>query len=120
MLVCVDGRCAAKGSEGLYARLWSLLEENSLAYYKSGGSIRLTASSCLGACDYGPTVATYPGSIPRRTPPTGIAERAPNPGNFDTGGENVDARHQNVDTWHYEMTEESALALARKLHIASR
>lgn len=35
------------------------LEERRIAYYKTGGSVRLTESGCLGACSYGPTLAVY-------------------------------------------------------------
>jgi (2Fe-2S) ferredoxin len=88
VLVCVDGRCAARGAEVLHARLWDDLEQEKLAYYRSGGSIRLTASSCLGSCDFGPTVAVY-------------ADR----GEAGWSG-----------TWHHEMDEASTMTLLRELH----
>ena len=37
------------------------LEQRRLAYYKEGGSVRLTEAGCLGACSHGPTVAAYYG-----------------------------------------------------------
>jgi (2Fe-2S) ferredoxin len=71
--------------------LWDDLEQEKLAYYRSGGSIRLTASSCLGACDFGPTVAVYAANGGSVTP-----------------------------SWHYEMTEESTMAMLRRLHNETR
>lgn len=59
LLVCVGPRCVERGSRELHARLWNALETESLAYYKSGGSVRMTATDCLGACESGPTVACY-------------------------------------------------------------
>jgi (2Fe-2S) ferredoxin len=34
-----------------------------LAYYKDGGSVRLSEAGCLGACGHGPTLACYRGSV---------------------------------------------------------
>lgn len=34
-------------------------EEQRIAYYRNGGSVRLTMSSCLGACDHGPIAVCY-------------------------------------------------------------
>ena len=59
VLVCVDGRCAVRGSQELHRFLWQAMEEERLAYYRTGGSVRMTSSGCLGACDHGPTVAVY-------------------------------------------------------------
>lgn len=59
LLVCVGPRCAERGSRDLHARLWDVLEAESLAYYKAGGSVRTTATDCLGACESGPTIACY-------------------------------------------------------------
>ncbi len=59
VLVCVDGRCAVRGSQELHRALWQAMEDERLAYYRSGGSVRMTSSGCLGACDHGPTVAVY-------------------------------------------------------------
>jgi (2Fe-2S) ferredoxin len=43
----------------LFKDAWSALEARGLAYYKTNGTIRLTESGCLGACDHGPTLACY-------------------------------------------------------------
>jgi (2Fe-2S) ferredoxin len=59
VLVCVDGRCAVRGSQELHRALWQAMEDERLAYYRTGGSVRMTSSGCLGACDHGPTVAVY-------------------------------------------------------------
>lgn len=44
----------------MFSQIWAGLERDGLAYYKSTGSVRCTASGCLGACGEGPTVAAYP------------------------------------------------------------
>lgn len=36
-----------------------MLERRRLAYYKDGGTVRLTEAGCLGACGHGPTLACY-------------------------------------------------------------
>jgi (2Fe-2S) ferredoxin len=36
-----------------------MLEARNLAYYKSGGSVRLTESGCQGACEHGPNAIVY-------------------------------------------------------------
>jgi (2Fe-2S) ferredoxin len=59
VLVCVDGRCAVRGSQELHRALWQAMEDERLAYYRTGGTVRMTSSGCLGACDHGPTVAVY-------------------------------------------------------------
>ena len=59
MLVCQGPNCQARGSTLLYQALWNHLERQKLAYYKSGGSVRLTESGCLGACSFGPTLCVY-------------------------------------------------------------
>ena len=46
-------------STRLFETAWSELEARGLAYFKTGGSIRLTESGCLGACEHGPTLACY-------------------------------------------------------------
>ena len=61
LLVCTGPSCTARGSRALFDRLWVRFEHERLAYYRSGGSIRLTESGCLGACSYGPSVACYSG-----------------------------------------------------------
>jgi (2Fe-2S) ferredoxin len=59
LLLCTGPRCARSGSARLFADAWSALEARGLAYYKTGGSVRLTEAGCLGACDHGPTLACY-------------------------------------------------------------
>jgi (2Fe-2S) ferredoxin len=59
ILVCTGSHCAGRGSGALFGALWQGLEQEKLAYYKSGGNLRLTQSGCLGACQDGPTVACY-------------------------------------------------------------
>ncbi len=59
LLVCTGPTCASKGARGLFAGVWEALAEERIAYYCTGGSVRLTESGCLGACDYGPTVGAY-------------------------------------------------------------
>jgi (2Fe-2S) ferredoxin len=43
----------------MFSAVWAGLERDQLAYYKTGGSVRCTATGCLGACSEGPTVAAY-------------------------------------------------------------
>ncbi len=59
MLICTDPRCAESGSSVLFQAVWQGLETEKLAYYKTGGNLRLSESGCLGACNFGPTVACY-------------------------------------------------------------
>jgi len=59
LLLCGHTNCQERGSGPLYARLWTELETQHLAYYKSGGRVRLTQSGCLGACGWGPTLCVY-------------------------------------------------------------
>ncbi|SMB89309.1 (2Fe-2S) ferredoxin domain-containing protein [Deinococcus hopiensis] len=59
LLVCQGPNCQARGSVLLQKALWNHLERSSLAYYKRGGSVRLTESGCLGACSFGPTLCVY-------------------------------------------------------------
>jgi (2Fe-2S) ferredoxin len=59
LLVCTGTDCAARGGRELFARSTAALERDGLAYYKTGGGVRLTESGCLGACAHGPTVAAY-------------------------------------------------------------
>jgi (2Fe-2S) ferredoxin len=70
VLVCVDGRCAVRGSQELHRALWQAMEQERLAYYRTGGSVRMTSSGCLGACDHGPTVAVYANHADGTTTPT--------------------------------------------------
>ena len=59
LLLCQHTNCAARGAKLLYQALWNALEREKLAYFKSGGSLRLTGSGCLGACSYGPVLCVY-------------------------------------------------------------
>ncbi|WP_424950463.1 (2Fe-2S) ferredoxin domain-containing protein [Deinococcus sp.] len=59
LLVCQHTNCRARGSELLYQALWNTLEREKLAYFKTGGSLRLTESGCLGACSFGPVLCVY-------------------------------------------------------------
>lgn len=68
LMVCQGPSCQARGSAVLYRGLWNHLERQSLAYYKRGGSLRLTESGCLGACSFGPTLCVY------RHGPAGLEE----------------------------------------------
>ncbi len=59
LLVCQHVNCKARGSDLLYKAVWNALDTRRLAYYKTGGSVRLTESGCLGACSYGPVMCVY-------------------------------------------------------------
>jgi (2Fe-2S) ferredoxin len=59
LLICTDERCAAQGSRLLFKSVWNGLETERLAYYKTGGSLRLSHSGCLGACQFSPAVTCY-------------------------------------------------------------
>lgn len=59
LLVCQHTNCRARGSDLLYTALWKALDERRLAYYKTGGSVRLSESGCLGACSFGPVMCVY-------------------------------------------------------------
>ncbi|WP_291426900.1 ferredoxin [Deinococcus sp.] len=59
LLICQNSQCLGRGSGLLYRALWNYLERESLAYYKAGGTVRLTESGCLGACSYGPAMCVY-------------------------------------------------------------
>jgi (2Fe-2S) ferredoxin len=64
------------------------LERRRVAYYKDGGTVRLTESGCLGACSHGPTVVAYYGG------PGGALEEA----------------------WYVGMDTRRVVALAEALH----
>jgi (2Fe-2S) ferredoxin len=59
LLLCTGPRCSRRGSPRVFHDSWRELESRSLAYYKRGGSIRLSESGCLGCCAHGPTLAAY-------------------------------------------------------------
>jgi (2Fe-2S) ferredoxin len=59
LLVCQHTNCKSRGSDLLYRALWNALDRERLAYYKGGGSLRLTESGCLGACSSGPAMCVY-------------------------------------------------------------
>lgn len=59
LLLCQGASCQRVGADLLYQGLKQHLERGQLAYYKAGGSVRLTTSGCLGACNYGPTLCVY-------------------------------------------------------------
>jgi (2Fe-2S) ferredoxin len=64
LFVCVNrrpdgtpkGSCAARGAEGIHAKLKDLLKERGLA----GTEVRACSSSCLDTCWAGPTIAVEP------------------------------------------------------------
>lgn len=59
LLLCLNNNCRARGADLLHVALTNALENHKLAYYKTGGSLRFTATGCLGACGYGPILACY-------------------------------------------------------------
>ena len=61
VLLCTGPRCSRRGSARVLETAWRELEGRALAYYKSGGSIRLTEAGCLGQCSHGPTLVAYHG-----------------------------------------------------------
>jgi len=63
LLVCTGPRCSRAGSQRLFRDATDLLERRRLAYYKDGGTVRLSEAGCLGACGHGPTLACYRGSV---------------------------------------------------------
>lgn len=59
LLLCQGQSCQSRNSRLLHQALWQALEREHLAYYKSGGRVRLTESGCLGACSFGPSLCVY-------------------------------------------------------------
>jgi (2Fe-2S) ferredoxin len=59
LLVCQHANCKARGSDLLHRAVWNALDTSRLAYFKTGGSVRLTESGCLGACTSGPVMCVY-------------------------------------------------------------
>jgi (2Fe-2S) ferredoxin len=90
ILICTDPRCAQVGSKLLFQAVWQGLETEKLAYFKTGGNLRLSESGCLGACQFGPTVACY----------------------FKQGSSLQQA-------WFYQQTLPSVMILAKALHSGS-
>jgi (2Fe-2S) ferredoxin len=88
VLVCTGPDCTQRGARELHARVTTQLEARKLAYYKAGGSIRLTEAGCLGACAHGPNACAY----------------------FDAGD---GALRQ---AWYAGVTAEDVVALAAALH----
>lgn len=66
LLLCTGPRCSRRGSGRVFEDAWSALEARALAYYKRGGTVRLTASGCLGQCSHGPTLVAYHGDAQGR------------------------------------------------------
>lgn len=69
LLLCTGPRCTRAGSRRLYDAATNELERRRLAYYKDGGSVRLSEAGCLGACNHGPTLACY-----REVPGGGVGQ----------------------------------------------
>jgi len=59
LLLCMNTNCRSRGADLLHLALSRAFEQEKLAYYKSGGSLRFTTSGCLGACSHGPVLACY-------------------------------------------------------------
>ncbi|MGF1466175.1 MAG: (2Fe-2S) ferredoxin domain-containing protein [Sandaracinaceae bacterium] len=59
LLVCTGPRCRERGAGPLFERLWQDLEQRRIAYYRSGGNVRLTSSGCQGGCSFGPNALAY-------------------------------------------------------------
>ncbi len=89
VLVCVGPRCAGRGGRQLFTAMWEAMESERLSYYRTGGSVRLTASDCLGACDSGPTIACY---------------------------QSLSAETKNTATWYGGVSFPEAMTLVRALH----
>lgn len=59
VLVCTGPNCARVGARELFARTWKTIEDRKVAYYRDGGTVRLTESGCQGACGHGPNAIVY-------------------------------------------------------------
>lgn len=59
VLVCTGPNCVRVGARVLFADTWRALEARRLAYYRDGGTVRLTESGCQGACGHGPNAIVY-------------------------------------------------------------
>ncbi len=88
VLLCTGPRCAMAGSRRVLNEATDALEQRRVAYYRQGGTVRLTEAGCLGACAFGPTVAAY------YAQPDG----------------------QLTEAWYVGMTTDKVVALAEALH----
>ena len=59
VLVCTSVNCARAGARRVFEATWKALEERKVAYYRDGGTVRLTESGCQGACGHGPNAIVY-------------------------------------------------------------
>jgi len=59
LMLCQNTNCVQRGADHLRRVLGAALEREHLMYYKTGGTLRYTASGCLGACSSGPILACY-------------------------------------------------------------
>lgn len=64
VLLCTGPRCGRAGGTRLFREASEALERRRLAYYREGGTVRLSEAGCLGACGHGPTLACYRGRAP--------------------------------------------------------
>ncbi len=94
ILICTGPSCAREGKL-LFRAAWEVLERERLMYYTNGGSIRLTPSGCLGACQFGPNAVCY------RTSPRSDAHLA---------------SQYLEEAWFCRMNLEQVLQLARAAH----
>jgi (2Fe-2S) ferredoxin len=59
VFVCTGPNCVRDGARGVFASTWKTLEAKKVAYYRDGGTVRLTESGCQGACGHGPNAIVY-------------------------------------------------------------
>jgi NADH:ubiquinone oxidoreductase subunit E len=59
VLVCTSVNCSRAGARRVFEATWRALEERKVAYYRDGGTVRLTESGCQGACGHGPNAIVY-------------------------------------------------------------
>lgn len=59
VLVCTGPNCVRDGAREVFASTWKTLEASKVAYYRDGGTVRLTESGCQGACGHGPNAIVY-------------------------------------------------------------
>lgn len=89
VLACTGPTCAQRGGRAVFEATWDAMETRGLAYYTTGGSVRLSETGCQGACSHGPNAIAYYGAPDGR----GLAE-----------------------AWYAGMTQERLLALVEALH----